>query len=113
MKTTLTPYEKRVQANTEGLAAVSTGVCPGCETCRDQFAPDATKEEFDELVSSGQVFDEGGFSWRGCDICGSSLGGTVEVWHYIDENGDICHEDNACVDCVCYLANGDLPEDAE
>jgi len=67
-------------------------------------------EEFEEQWSSGRVFSEGSFSWAGCGICGSRLGGTVEPWHGVDSNGEIMHFDDACVDCVCYLANGDLPE---
>ena len=105
-----TDYENAVRANLDGLDAVSTGVCPGCEVCRDQFAPGETMERFQQLWSDGFVCDEGGFSWQPCGICGSSLGGQRYSWHYIDENGEICHEDDACEDCVCYLANGDLPE---
>ena len=74
------------------------------------FAPDATMEEFKELWANGDVFDEGGFSRYQCGICGSPLGGNRQVWHYVDDNGEICHEDDACDNCVAFLANGDLPE---
>jgi hypothetical protein len=123
-------YVERVEANIGSMKGVSTGVCPGCEQCRDDYGRRAlcnggedctsdlcngkyhspTMEEFDEQVSSGRAIDEGSFSWRGCDICGSRLGGTVECWHWIDDNNEIQHESNACTDCVMYLANGDLPD---
>ena len=127
-------FVEAIEWNTKGLTAVSTGVCPGCEQCRDEYgikvkcdcgAPEAegdyceacddsgerapTTEEFNEQVSSGEVFSEGGFSWQGCDLCGSALGGTFEVWHAVDANGEIIHGEYACVDCMTYLANGDLP----
>jgi hypothetical protein len=30
-------YAERVERNTEGLTAVSVGVCPGCPTCLDEY----------------------------------------------------------------------------
>lgn len=109
----MTPYEQRIEENTRGLTAVSTGICPGCETCRAEYAPDATMEEFENMWSNGDCNAEPSFSWNGCDLCDSPLGGSMECWHAVDENGEIIHGDRACVDCVCYLANGDLPEDTE
>lgn len=140
----MSEYTERVARSLEGLEAVSTGVCSGCDECREAFdyVPDeecdrepplpaffvrglpeptvyytteaealkAAREAFDDDVSSGHVFDEGGFSWSGCGICGSSLGGTMESWHGVDAEGRILHFDDACVDCVVYLANGDEPE---
>lgn len=100
-----------IDANTEGLKAVSTGICPGCETCREEYAPDASMEEFEEMCSNGEVCAEPFFSWHGCDLCGSPPGGDFEPWHAVDENGEIVHGERACVDCIMYLANGDLPED--
>jgi len=111
----LTPKQRKfvlaIDANTEGLEAVSTGICPGCETCRKEYAADLSAEEFHEAWHNGQICAEPFFSWRGCDICGSHLGGSFEPWHAVDANGEIIHGERACVDCVCYLANGDLPED--
>ena len=69
-----------------------------------------TMDEFYDAWSSGEVCDEGSFSWHCCDICSSHLGGDRYVWHYIDSDGEIQHEDGACVDCVMYLAYGDIPE---
>lgn len=131
-------FVEAIERNTAGLTAVSTGVCHGCEQCRDEHGQkitcptcngegwidedndcqdcdgdgkrQLTMEEFEEEWSHGRVDAEPSFSWSGCDICGSSLGGNMEPWHGVDENGEIVHGDNACVDCVMYLANGDLPE---
>ncbi|MCH8969536.1 MAG: hypothetical protein IIA66_10520 [Planctomycetes bacterium] len=99
-----------VASGCEGLAFVSTGICPGCETCREEYAPDATPDGFEQLWQSGEVFAEPSFSPCGCEICGSTLGGNFEPWHAVDDNGEIIHGDRACVDCLLYLANGDLPE---
>jgi len=104
-------YTERVAANLEGMSAVSTGACPGCEECRDLLAPDTPMEEFEELWSSGVAHDEGGFSGSGCGICGNPLGNTLYSWHWIDSDGALCHESDACTDCVHYLANGDIPQE--
>lgn len=50
------------------------------------------------------------FSWSACDACGSTLGGDRTPAHGLDTNGAVLHM-HVCVDCVEYLANGDLPED--
>ena len=104
------PFVAGIVASTQGLSAVSTGICPSCDECRQEYAPDATPEEVEELWQTGKVYAEPSFSWHGCDICGSRLGGEFEPWHAIDANGDLIHGDRACVDCVVYLANGDQPE---
>lgn len=127
--------ELAIERNTQGLTAVSTGVCGACKQCRNEyglFVPCEcggdgtyeseemcdvcfdnrqgrlmTMEEFGVAVSSGKIFSEGNFIRRGCDLCGSSLGGRMEPWHAIDANGELIHGDCACVDCVVWLANGD------
>ena len=103
-------FVARINRNTKGLKAVSTGCCPDCETCRDEYAHDSTMAEYNALLESGRLIQDPFFSWQGCDLCGSTLGGNFEPWHAIDKNGDVMHGDRACVDCICYLANGDLPE---
>jgi len=56
------------------------------------------------------------FSWSPCGICGTKLRGNRSAWHWIcgcdahGKRGDIMHEDNACMDCVVWLANGEEPE---
>lgn len=142
-------YTQAVTRGLEGLEAVSTGLCPGCEECRSEFRdyrPDedfasdaddaplvwrfkARKEEtfateeaaevaaraaFDEDVRNGDACADPFFSWEGCDICGSSLGGDFEPWHAVKVGKSVAeglfHGSHACVDCIIYLANGDEPE---
>jgi len=101
---------ERVERELEGLEAVSTGACPTCPQCMDEDGYE-DPDEHEEAVSCGDVYDEPGFSWRPCGICGCHLGGDRHRWHWLDEDGDIVHEDDACSDCVYFLANGDVPED--
>ncbi len=142
-------WAEALEANLEGLEAVSTGLCPGCDDCRadwPDYQPDdegydhqtqtdwpapwhvpaipgryfaseaeaeaAAREAFEDAWSSGAVYAEPSFSWRGCDLCPSTLGGDFEPWHAIDaETGRLIHGDRACVDCIMFLANGDYPDD--
>lgn len=142
MRTNENPaYCARVEANTKGMEALSTGVCPGCSECMDDHGGYTVSEDYgddDTLTysfkarahehyatedeaklaaieahkedwSTCKVYSEASFSWNGCDICGSSLGAELEVYHYISD-GEIRHDMGACPDCVAYLANGDIPE---
>ena len=125
-------YIERIEHYTKGLTAISTGVCPGCEKCLEEYEIEIececggdddcelcdgsgkrkpTQEEFEDLCRSGDICDDGYFSWHRCDLCGCSLGGDRTVWHGVDEKGDIIHGDHACIDCVMYFANGDVPDD--
>ena len=88
-------YQEKVARALEGMEAVSVGLCPGCPECED-FDPDAG--------------DEGHFSALPCGICGSYLAGDRFVWHWVDDRGNIIHENDCCVDCLQYLANGTVPE---
>lgn len=106
----MSEYTDAVEAGLKGVDAASTGLCPGCEECRDQFASDMSMEEFDEAWQAGEVFDEGGFSACGCGICNSNMHGTRHVWHWLDKDNNIIHENDACTDCVLFMANGDEPE---
>jgi len=53
-------YVKAVESNLKGLEAVSTGVCPGCETCATEhgFTIDEFTEayETDVLLAYAQCF---------------------------------------------------------
>lgn len=109
-KPQLSPYASAVERGCQALTAVSTGVCPGCEECRELYGYD-TLEALNLAYEAGEIVQEPHFSWHGCDICGSTLGGDFEEWHAIDENGELIHGGRACVDCVCYLTNGDEPEE--
>lgn len=73
----------------------------------------ASREAFDQAWSSGEVFSEPAFSHRPCQVCGSHLAGDRQVIHWIGTDGELLHDDGACVDCVLYLANGDEPENWE
>jgi len=106
----MSAYTAAVARGLRGLKAVSTGACPGCQDCADAWGYN-NLDAFRDAWESGAVHDEASFSWSGCDICGSSLGGDMEPWHAIDANGELCHFAHACVDCILYLANGDEPDD--
>ncbi len=79
-----------VEAHTKDLKAFSVGASERCDSC-------------------GPFADEGFFSWRGCDSCGSTLGGNRYPAHYI-EDGEILHCD-VCEDCLFFHANGEEPEE--
>ena len=148
-------YTERVDSGLKELDAVSTGVCPGCDTCREdhgEFVVDedderepgqnawyvvtpypggtrkateadyyrteaeaegAARKTFADAWSNCEVETEASFRRGGCGICNSPLGGNFEVWHWLDADGAIQHEYDACIDCVHYLANGTLPEGEE
>lgn len=87
---TIEDYDKAIERNCQGLTAVSVGSCGDCPDCEP----------------SG---DEGEFSWRPCEICGSPLAGNRYPAHGLDANNDLVHL-TCCCDCLFYFANGDLPE---
>ena len=107
-------FLKAYAYGTKALNAFSVGLCPGCEECMRQWGIDADEPEevnqFNAGIKNGNTFDEGGFSWQGCDICNTALGGTFQVGHYLDRNGDLCHIERVCVDCLFLWANGDVPD---
>lgn len=105
----MSEFTKSVEGGLQGCDAVSTGLCPGCEECAGDAGVDVS--ELGDLIENGTVWSESHFSSSPCDICGSSLGGDREVWHWLDKDGEIMHGDGVCVDCVMYLANGDEPEE--
>ena len=75
----------------------------------EELAEAAAREAFEDDWSAGHVYSEPSFSRSPCDICSSPLGGDREDYHYILD-GRTHHDSGACVDCVCYLANGDVPD---
>lgn len=112
----MSKFTDAVARGLKGLEAVSTGICPGCDTCCDEQRYDSL-EVLQSAWEAGDVFSEPSFSSLGCDICGTNLGGNFECWHYIvpSESGGVVgqgikHGDRACVDCIMYLANGDEPD---
>ena len=107
----MSKYTEAVEKGLAGLKFVSSSICPSCETCMSEFEY-TDPELFEADWSSGKVFDEGHFSWRSCECCGSPLGGTRYVAHGVDSNGDINHFE-ICFDCAMYLDNGVEPENME
>ena len=138
-------YLERWTQGTEGMEALSTGLCPGCTTCAAEygFDPDdaSSMADFEEAWSTGQINTEPQFTWSGCDLCNSRLGSDMEPYHWIEHipmtwteavmhwiretwtrrrpqpwtrtRREIQHGNNACMDCVIFMANGDLPEEEE
>ncbi len=61
--------------------------------------------------------DEGGPGGSQCGSCGSTLAGMRYDAHAIDHSPGEVDQDpielSICVDCLCYHANGDEPENWE
>ena len=108
----MSKYTDAVERALDGLDAVSVGTCPGCDECYQRFG-NGNPEDFVEDWHACKIIDEGSFSHSECGICGSRLGGDRYIWHWVGDDGVIQHEDDCCVDCLVYLANGDEPEEWE
>lgn len=104
----MSKYTEAVERRLKGLSAVSTGACPDCADCANNRGMDLGM--YNNAHEAGDINAEGSFSWRACEVCGSTLGGERHEWHAVDKNGDVIHGDDACTDCVLYLANGEEPE---
>lgn len=109
-------FAETVEHNLKGLKFVSTGLSSGCEICAKRYGytnedGEVDIEKFKSDYEVGEVLNEGSFSWNGCGICRSSLGGHRFIWHYVDEDNEIVHKGDCCVDCLCYINNGQLPEE--
>lgn len=91
-------YLAAIDHELKGVDHFSVGTTYLCDECN----PDELDEDEDL-----NIYDEGSFSWRACDSCGSSLGGDRYAAHG-DINGELTHF-AVCVDCMIYHANGDLP----
>jgi len=107
----MSAFTEAIKCNTQGLEAVSTGFCAGCETCRKEWGRgDMTEQAARDAVESCEIVNEPHFSWSPCVLCGSRLGGDREDAHAVLD-GELVHLGGACVDCMIYLANGDEPVD--
>lgn len=98
----MTSNERTVHADKylKGIEFLSTGACKGCNECH--LPNDATDEEID-------VVSEPHFSWRQCEVCGSTLGGDRHPSHGVATLAgvkQILHF-SVCVDCVMSIANGE------
>ena len=85
-------YIHNFKKGSEGLEALSSGHCPGCEECGD-----------DEEVEPQH------FSHWPCDICSRRLGGDRYPSHYIDDDNEINHI-SICANCVYYMEYGQLDD---
>jgi hypothetical protein len=64
-------------------------------------------------ISQDNNHDEGHFRSRGCDINhpDSNLGNTVyDVSGYNPITKEVENLGSICAECLCYIANGDIPE---
>lgn len=86
---------------TDNLHAVSTGVCPNCPDCMNNWGYD-DMDKFNHAVENQDIIDEGSFSWNPCDDCNASLGGNSYVAHGLDENNELVHF-RVCLDCLMEL----------
>lgn len=90
-------WMQRVDEYINALQFFSVGATTECPKC---------------LVDSenGEPVDEGHFTWNGCECCGTHLGTTVYPAHWVNDDGEIEH-DEVCADCMLYVANGEPPDD--
>lgn len=130
----MSAFTDAVKRGLEGLEHVSAGACPGCHECGLDDDDCKTCDGIGEIEDGTPCKDCGGtgsipvdpedhrqldlanephFSWHECDCCGSHLGGDRHPAHGIAKINDretLVHLD-VCTDCLCYLANGDEPEE--
>ncbi len=107
-------FTRAINRELKGIGHISPGLTSICSQCCS--AHDLTETEMEEDLSSGLVFDEGGFSRGDCDSCGSTLAGNRYAAHGFDGDptkpGTLVHLD-ICEDCLLFHANGDEPENWE
>ena len=103
----MSKFTDAVRANTPtGYSLCLDSVCKehGERRCEDYSCRHADEDSV-----------ELGFSWRGCDSCGSHLGGDRYTLAYVSpyKDGFGCDilELSSCQDCLFYCANGDEPEE--
>jgi len=95
---------------TNELKFISTGLCPNCKECASIF--DVSIKELNEGIKSGNLFDNGSFSWSSCDDCNMSLGSDRYIAHGIDNEGNLIHF-SVCIDCLMELNGYTLHEDGD
>ena len=105
----MSTFTNDVARGTEGLTNLSSGHCPGCETCRKDLDYQ-TMEDLALAYEHDEIVEEPSFSWYPCDCCGTAQAGDRYAAHGLDHNREVIHLE-VCVDCVLYLANGQEPEE--
>lgn len=86
---------------TKNLKFISTGLCPDCIECKESFGIEDMRE-FNQQVQSGELCNEGSFSWNPCNECNTHLGGDSYFAHGVDVNDEIIHF-TVCHDCLMEL----------
>lgn len=97
-------FLQRFTEATKGIEHLATGIASCCDTCCGEWNMKAS--ELDDALEAGTVVDESFFSWSKCDTCNAVAGDRSVAHGTID--GKLQHF-HVCDDCLCYLANGDLP----
>lgn len=67
------------------------------------------KEWVEDERDKNQERDNLGFSWGCCDLCGAAPGNRYAVTAFDSDLKDYVGL-SVCEDCLCYIANGDIPE---
>lgn len=118
----MSAFTEAFQRGTEGMTTTSTGTCPGCSECMEIDGCGDAEEHRRKCSAVDCPSGEPTFSHCPCGICGTRLGGTRHAWHWIDRRQldaarrsneprpQVNHEDDACEDCILYIANGTEPE---
>lgn len=107
----MSEYTEAVERGLLGLDFVSVGLAAYCQECRRAYGiGDEGQQDFQDSIDTGETIDEGGFSWQSCGCCGSHLGGNRYAAHGFNSAGELVHLE-VCEDCLCYIANGDEPEE--
>ena len=84
----------------EELQFTSTGLCPDCEECRNDFAPELSMKDFNKKIQDGEICDEGSFSSWHCDECHNTLGGQRFIAHSVGEESKELYHFTVCYGCL-------------
>lgn len=109
----MSEFSEAVERGLAGMTGISSGTCPGCAECMEIDGHSDEQEHKLAWNTSDLPSASGSFSWRPCGVCGTTLGGDRNVWHWIDERDasrEIHHEHDMCDDCALFLASGEEPE---
>ena len=79
------------------LQFVSTGLCPNCNECKDNYDYDSISE-YNQDLENGDLEESPSFSYYPCDDCNTILGGNSYAAHGKDDNGNLIHF-TMCHDC--------------
>ena len=98
-----TAQEREDNATENRTGALNPGLLGTCPDCQQAYGMEP--REFYYAVHEAQdVCDEGSFSWRSCECCGSMLGGDRYAAHALDADGALTHM-VVCSDCLLAMAS--------